>query len=182
MLYSHTIKLVRLYEGADGLKTGFTDNAGYTMAVTAKRDNMRILAIVLGEAESKIRNKEIEELLDYGFNLYKVNIIKKKGEVVDNVKLKKGNIDTVDIVLNQDVTVLSKKSDSDKAYKEKIILDEINLPLKKNSKVGTLELYSNDNNKIGTFELVINQDIKKKSLISIFLDNLKDIIIGNLDF
>ena len=68
----NTNKLVRLYDGADGLKTGFTDNAGYCMAVTAKRGNMRLLAITLGEKSGKVRNNETMKLLDYGFNNYKI--------------------------------------------------------------------------------------------------------------
>ena len=64
----NTNKLVRLYDGADGLKTGFTDNAGYCMAVTAKRGNMRLLAITLGEKSGKVRNNETMKLLDYGRN------------------------------------------------------------------------------------------------------------------
>ena len=174
----NTNKLVRLYEGCDGLKTGFTDNAGYTMAVTAKRNNMRLLSIVLGESVSKVRNKEIEELLDYGFNLYKVDIIRKKGEVIDKLKLKKASLNNVNIILENDITILLKKSEQNKPYKEKIKLDNINLPLKKNSKVGTLELYDNEI-KIGSYNLVVDKDIKKKSIINIYLDNLKDIINGN---
>lgn len=177
----NTNKLVRLYEGADGLKTGFTDKAGYTMAVTAKRNNMRLIAIVLGEEVSKVRNKETEELLDYGFNLYKINLLRKKGEVVDNIKLTKANINNVDICLEKDVTVLTKKSDSNQVYKEKIKLDEIKLPLKKNSKVGKLELY-NDNIKIGEYTLIIKRDLKKRSIIDIFVGNLKEILEGNLEF
>ena len=72
----NTNKLIRFYEGADGLKTGFTDDALYTMAVTAKRDNMRLIAIVLGESEGKVRNNETMELLNYGFDNYKVKTIK----------------------------------------------------------------------------------------------------------
>ena len=60
----NTNKLIKTYKGADGLKTGMTDNAGYCMAVTAKRNGMRILAIVLGEKEGKVRNKETMNLLD----------------------------------------------------------------------------------------------------------------------
>ncbi len=175
----NTNKLVRLYEGCDGLKTGFTDNAGYTMAVTAKRNNMRLIAVVLGEEVSKIRNKETQELLDYGFSLYKVDVIRKKGEVIDKVKIKKSNTDKIDAILENDLTVLLKKSDQKKPYKEKIIIDDINIPIKKNSKIGTLELYDNSN-KIGSYNLVTNKDIKKKSIYNIYLDNLKDIIIGNL--
>ncbi|MBQ4634349.1 MAG: D-alanyl-D-alanine carboxypeptidase, partial [Bacilli bacterium] len=74
----NTNKLIKTYSGADGLKTGMTDNAGYCMAVTAKRNNMRLLAVVLGEKEGKVRNKETSDLLDYGFNNYEVITIKKK--------------------------------------------------------------------------------------------------------
>jgi len=177
----NTNKLVRFYDGADGLKTGFTDNAKYTMAVTAKRNDMRLLAVVLGEEVSKTRNKETTELLDYGFNLYKVSLIKEKGTVVKTVKLDKGSKNSVDIILKEDITVLSKKSDKEKTYNEKIIIDNIELPLSKNQEVAKLELYDG-NNKIGTYTLVIKEDIKKKSLIKVFLDNLKDIIVGDLIF
>ena len=85
----NTNKLVRFYEGSDGLKTGFTDAAKYCMAVTAKRDGMRLLAIVLGEDVSKVRNAETTALLDYGFNLYKVNVLKPKGAVIDKIKVSK---------------------------------------------------------------------------------------------
>ena len=63
-----------------------TDNAGYCMAVTAKRDGMRLLAIVLGEENGKVRNQETSELLDYGYNLYELETIKKKGENKKNYK------------------------------------------------------------------------------------------------
>ena len=63
----NTNKLINQYEGADGLKTGHTDDAGYCLAATAKRNNLRLIGIVLGEKDSRIRNKETIELLDYGF-------------------------------------------------------------------------------------------------------------------
>ena len=64
----NTNKLIRFYDGADGLKTGHTDDAGYCLAVTAKKYGLRLIGIVLGEKESKIRNNEAMKLLDYGFN------------------------------------------------------------------------------------------------------------------
>ena len=66
----NTNKLIKTFQGADGLKTGMTDNAGYCMAVTAKRNGMRLLAIVLGEENGKVRNQETAELLEYGFSNY----------------------------------------------------------------------------------------------------------------
>lgn len=177
----NTNKLVRFYDGADGLKTGFTDNAGYTMAVTAKRDDMRLIAIVLGEAVSKVRNAETTALLDYGFNLYKVNVIKKQGDVVDNIEIDKGSRNSIDVVLGEDITVLSKKSDADKNYTEKVKMDEIKLPIEKNQQVGTIEIYDGSN-KIGSYPLVASEEVKKKSFWKVFLDNFKDIIVGDLVF
>lgn len=177
----NTNKLVRFYDGADGLKTGFTDNAGYTMAVTAKRNDMRLIAIVLGEAVSKVRNQETTSLLDYGFNLYKVQMIKKQGDVIKTVDLNKATKSKVDVVLDRDITVLSKKSDTEKSYTEKVNINEVKLPLKENQVIGNIEIYDGTN-KIGSYPLVVNEAVKKKNIWKLFLDNLKDIVVGNLVF
>lgn len=177
----NTNKLVRFYDGADGLKTGFTDNAGYTMAVTAKRNDMRLLAIVLGEKVSKVRNAETTALLDYGFNLYKINVIKKQGDIVDTIKVEKGNKKNINVVLEKDITVLSKKSEADKSYTEKVNINEVKLPVKKGEHIGVLEIYDGSN-KIGSYPLVSSEDVKKKSLWKLFCDNLRDIVVGDLIF
>ena len=177
----NTNKLVRFYDGADGLKTGFTDNAGYTMAVTAKRNDMRLIAIVLGEAVSKVRNQETTSLLDYGFNLYKVQVIKKQGDVIKTVDLNKATKNKVDVVLDRDITVLSKKSDTEKSYTEKVNINEVKLPLKENQIVGNIEIY-NQSKQIGSYPLIVKENVKKKNIFKLFLDNLKDIVVGNLVF
>lgn len=177
----NTNKLVRFYDGADGLKTGFTDNAGYTMAVTAKRNDMRLIAIVLGEAVSKVRNQETTSLLDYGFNLYKVQAIKKQGDVIKTVDLNKATKNKVDVILDRDITVLSKKSDTEKSYTEKVNINEVKLPLKENQIVGNIEIYD-QGKQIGSYPLIVKEDVKKKNIFKLFLDNLKDIVVGNLVF
>ena len=78
----NTNKLVRFYEGTDGLKTGHTDNAGYCLAATAKRNGLRLIAIVLGEPSATIRNNETIELLNYGYQNLRAKKIKSKGEIV----------------------------------------------------------------------------------------------------
>ena len=177
----NTNKLVRFYDGADGLKTGFTDNAGYTMAVAAKRNDMRLIAIVLGEEVSKVRNAETTALLDYGFNLYKIDVIKKQGDVIDTIEFDKGDKKSVNVVLEKDITVLSKKSDAEKSYTEKINIDEVQLPISKNQQVGTIEIYDGSN-KIGSYPLVSSDEVKKKSFWKLFCDNLRDIVVGDLVF
>lgn len=177
----NTNKLVRFYDGADGLKTGFTDNAGYTMAVTAKRNDMRLIAIVLGEEVSKVRNQETTNLLDYGFNLYKVQLIRKQGDVIKTIDLNKATKSKVDVILDRDITVLGKKSDTEKSYTEKVNINEVKLPLKENQIVGNIEIYD-QGKQIGSYPLIVKEDVKKKNIFKLFLDNLKDIVVGNLVF
>lgn len=176
----NTNKLIASYKGADGLKTGMTDNAGYCMAVTAKRNNMRLIAIVLGEKEGKVRNKETAELLDYGFNLYEVTTIKKKGEVLGKIKIDKANVKDIEIVAGQDVTILKKKSDKDKEYKSNVELNTLNLPINKGDTIGKLIVRDATGNKIDEVTITVNNDIKKDNFFNIFLKMIKSMIQGEL--
>ena len=177
----NTNKLIRTYQGADGLKTGFTDAAMYCMAVTAKRDGMRLIAIVLGEEVSKTRNSETTALLDYGFNTYQVDIIKTKDQVVDELEIEQGNIDKVDVVVKEEISILRKKSEQAREYQEKIVLSPVKLPIKKGSVVGKLELFDQEQ-LVGSYDLTVNQEVKKKNFLSMFWDSLKDIVVGQLVF
>ena len=176
----NTNKLIKTYQGADGLKTGFTDDALYCMAVTAKRNNMRLIAIVLGEEEGKVRNQETAELLDYGFNLYEVTTIKKKGDVLGNITIDKADTEEIEIVALRDVTVLKKQSDKDKEYKSEVRLNDLNLPIKKNEVIGSLIVKDDLGNKIDEVEITVLTDIKKDNFLKIFLKVLKSMIIGEL--
>lgn len=175
----NTNKLIRTYSGADGLKTGMTDNAGYCMAVTAKRDGMRLLAVVLGENQGKVRNTETANLLDYGFNQYEVTTIKKDGEKVGEITLDKANPNKIDVILNEDVTILRKKGDTVKEYKSEVKLNNVKLPVKKGEVIGKL-LVKDNNEIIKEIELTSNQDMVKKTFFEIYLNIIKSIFTGDL--
>lgn len=175
----NTNKLLKSYKGVDGLKTGMTDDAGYTMAVTAKRDGMRILAIVLGEKEGKVRNKETIELLDYGFNTYEVEIIKQKGEIVGEIEIDKATPAKIDAMVNDDVIVLRQKGQEKKEYVSEIKLDNVKLPLKKGDVIGKL-LVKDGTNTIKQINLVSNKDMKKKNFFELWYNILKSSLIGDL--
>lgn len=175
----NTNKLVRFYEGADGLKTGHTDNAGYCLAATAKKNNMRLIGIVLGEENSKVRNSETMSLLDYGFLNTQFNLIKKSGEVVEKIKLDKSNRKIIDVALKDDLGVIEMTDDNKHNYKYRIVLDDIKLPLKSGSIVGKI-IVSEKNKDILEGDLVINDDIKKLSFLELFYNNFKSIADGEL--
>lgn len=174
----NTNKLVRFYSGADGLKTGFTDAAGYTMAVTAERDNMRLIAIVLGETSGKARNQDATDLLDYGFNTYKVDLLNKKNEVVKQLEIEKGNKSRVNAILKHDVSILRKKSDAGINYDTSVKINDIKLPLKKGDVVGKLEVLDNGN-VIKSEDLIIDEDVSKINYFKHLYNSFKNIISGN---
>ena len=170
----NTNKLIRFYDGADGLKTGFTDAAHYTIAATAKRNDLRLIAIVLGEDDSKVRNNETMDLLNYGFDNYKIDLLKKKGEVVDYLNVEMANKENVPIVLEDNLAVLNKKTEQSIKYDYEIIIDDVSLPITKGDKVGVINLKSN-NAIIKTMNLVIDENIKKIGFISYLIKNLFNI-------
>ena len=175
----NTNKLIKTYKGADGLKTGMTDNAGYCMAVTAKRDGMRILAIVLGEKEGKVRNKETSELLDYGFNNYEVSVIKKKGEKVGDISFDKSNPEKIDIIVDEDVSIIHKKNEQNTDYKSDVKLNNLKLPIKIGEIIGEL-LIKDNMDIIKRIELKSNQEINKKSYLELWSNILKSFFTGDL--
>ena len=86
----NTNKLIRYYSGLDGLKTGFTKNAGYCLTATAKRNDMRLISVVMGSETSETRSQETIELLDYGFNNYKLKTIFKNTIDLGKIKVNYG--------------------------------------------------------------------------------------------
>lgn len=175
----NTNKLVRLYSGADGLKTGFTDKAGYCMAVTAKRKDLRFIAIVLGEKSGKVRNQETIELLDYGFNSYKIDLTKRKSDVVLKLKLDNGNKDSVGVVPIRDVSIMSLKSSPKVRYDIETKINKINYPIKKGDIVGNM-LIKKEGKVLKKVPLTVNENIYKIGYINLFGKNLKNILSGNV--
>ena len=172
----NTNKLIRFYDGADGLKTGHTDNAGYCLAATAKRNDLRLIAIVLGEKDSKVRNSETMSLLDYGFNTLKVNTLKSKGEVVKKVKLDKATKEIVQIVLKDNLVVISESIDK-KKYNYRISIDELKLPLKKGNTIGKIDALYKDK-VISSSDLTVVEDINKIDFMSLYKKSINDIFTG----
>lgn len=172
----NTNKLISQYDGADGLKTGHTDNAGYCLAATAKRDDLRLIAIVLGEENSKVRNSETIGLLDYGFNNVKMKKLKSKGEVIKSISLKNADKDTLDLVLENNLNVLEELDESNK-YKYDINIDKIKLPIKMGDTIGKVDVLLG-NKVVSTEKLIAATDINKLNLLQVYGNNIFNILVG----
>ena len=173
----NTNKLVRFYNGADGLKTGHTDAAKYCLAATAKKDNMRLIAIVLGEENGKVRNSETMALLDYGFNTKKVTILKKKNQVIKKIKFDKGNKESIKIKPKYDVGILEDKQASGNKYNYNIKINNLKLPMKKGDTVGRITVTKN-NKKITSVDLVSDTNVKKLNFLELYIETIKNAILG----
>ena len=177
----NTNKLVRFYDGADGLKTGHTDAAKYCLAATAKKNNLRFIAIVLGEENSNIRNQEAMSLLDYGFQNYQMNLIKTKDEILKTIPLDKATKIKVDIIPIQDIGILSKKTEAEKKYTYDVKIDAISLPIKKGDVVGKV-IVKDGNKKVQTVGLTVSENIDSLSYFELFFKGITDLISGKVSF
>lgn len=148
------------------------------MAVTAKRDGMRLIAIVLGEEKGSIRNEETAGLLDYGFNTYKVSNFKEKDSIVDSIEFEKSTKDKVDIYLKEDASVLMRQSENTSGYDTEVRLNDIKLPLKNGDVVGKL-LVKKNNSVIDEIDLIVKEDVSSKGFMKLFFDVIKGTLFAN---
>ena len=172
----NTNKLINFYDGADGLKTGHTDDAGYCLAATAVRDNLRLIGIVLGEDNSKVRNQEMIDLLDYGFNNTKLNCLKKKNTIIDTINFYKTDKKESNVVLKNDLCVLEDK-DNNSSYKFDIKYKKYNLPLKKGDTVGRI-IVKNKDKIVGEEELTISNNISMFTLYEYVKNEIFGLLFG----
>ena len=175
----NTNRLVRFKEGVDGLKTGFTDEAGYCLTATMKKENMRLITVVMKEENTSKRSADTTKMLDYGFNIYMVQTILDEKTTIEKKKVELGKTLTTEIVPKENITILNKKSDEQKNITYKTNISKITAPVKKGDKVGTIDIIE-DNTIISTMDATVKEDIAKANILTIYLRNLKEIISGNL--
>ena len=173
----NTNKLVRFYEGADGLKTGFTDGAMYCLAATAKRGDIRFIAIVLGVETGKVRNDETMRLLDHGFNHYQMEILKKQEEIIKVVPLEKSNKKQIEVIPIRDVGILTNKAKEKREFTYDIKIDKLTLPIKQGDIIGNIEV-KEENKVIHSVPLMSNTNAEQISFLSLYLNILRETFVG----
>ncbi len=175
----NTNKLIKTYEGADGLKTGYTKEAGYCLTATAKKGDLRLIGVIMGAKESNSRNSNMATLLDYGFNSYDMQTEIKKGSIVLNKKINKAKNKKINIITKDNLSVLVKKGTKIKGLKYDIKLDNIKLPIKKGETIGTISLKSKGKT-LSKTNLIVNEEVKKANIFTLYYRLFNNIISGNM--
>ena len=174
----NTNKLLKHYNGLDGLKTGFTNNAGYCLTATASRNGLRFISVVMGEETSEDRSNDTIKLLDYGFNNYSLKTIFKNNIKLGSAKVIDGKKDAVDLKLVSDVVDLVDKG-NDAKYDHKLKIKEVKAPVYVGDVVGELILYR-DGKKVNSFDITVKESIKSANIFDIYIKNLKYFVSGNI--
>ncbi len=160
---TNTNKLVRFYDGCDGGKTGFTNEAGFCLAATAKRGEMRIISVVIGEESSANRFEDVRTMFDYVFANYAVTPIYEGGKALqETVTVEGGKREKVAVYPERSAYTFAKKGDkSDIATQIKI--DKVVAPIEKGAQVGELILFK-EGVEIERIPLRSMEEVKKASL------------------
>lgn len=171
----NTNKLLWWYRGADGFKTGWTEEAQYCFAGTALRDSLRLIAVVFATPEPRSHFREAMKLLDYGFNTYTGYAAVQKGEPVDKVRISKGVDKEVEIVAADSLVLTLPKSRTKGIEKKYIPLDQkLIAPIPQGHKVGELSIIK-DGTELGRIDVVTAKDIQKAGFVRILQDTIGEL-------
>ncbi len=171
---ANTNKLIRFYNGANGLKTGSTSLAGCCLSATAKRNDMQLIAVTLGSENSNDRFNSARTLLDYGFANY---AIQKpwEGSEPPVIAVTKGTVDFIKPIMEDEEGILSEKGGSNEMTVEWKLPEEISAPIVKGQKIGEINIISGGN-VIASKNLIADTDIAKKGFFGMFKDCIKHLL------
>ena len=157
----NTNKLIKNYPGMDGLKTGYTSEAKYCLTASAQRDDMHMIAVVMGAENPKMRNADVTSLLDYGFGQYEGVKLYSKDDILKSMKMTRGNPLHLDLSPEKDVVVLKKKNDKKSEYTTEVkVAQKSGLPLEKGTHMGWV-IVKNGKEEVAKVRLETNKEVEK---------------------
>ena len=172
-LYSYNTMLDRVlgsgrrygYAGLDGIKTGMTSDAGYCLAATAQRDNLRLISVVLNSPTAQARTQDTTALLNYGFRHYTAVNLARKGQILGKVEVHRGNVDAVEVAPARDLSVGVRRGEEDQVttwfeWDE----DSLTAPIPQGTTVGYL-IAGKDQMELSRVPLLAQQEVEKGTWI-----------------
>ncbi|MEG1315367.1 MAG: D-alanyl-D-alanine carboxypeptidase family protein [Anaerovoracaceae bacterium] len=172
---TNTNKLIKFYPGANGIKTGFTAEAGYCLSGSATKNDTTLIAVVLGAESAKIRNGEIAELFNYGFASYQSVEVAKQNQPMKKVEILSGEPFIVNAVSKDRVTALVKKGEEETIKTKIEINKKIKVPMKAGTEIGKLMVYV-QKEKVGEYPLVVEKKVDKTSFVKYYIRKIKELI------
>lgn len=163
VLYN-TNKLLWWYKGADGFKTGRTEEAKNCLTSTVKRDGLRLIAVVMSSPEVRGHFSDSMEMYNYGFARYAYKTFVPRNQVCGTVPVGKGDLDKLPAVAKEDVGCLFVKGEKAKITSKQILLKYIDAPVSKGEKIGEIEVYKNGT-KVKSVDLVAAQEVKRGGIL-----------------
>ena len=174
----NTNSLIKNYKGIDGLKTGYTEEAKYCLTATMKRNDMRLISVVMGNETKENRSEDTINLMEYGFSIYNMKQILNKNKKLGSIYISKSEKENYDFYLSEDVNLFIKKDRNSEKYTYDIKLNELKAPIIKNTSIGKLILKYDD--KTYKYDLVLKEDANKTTYFNLIYKNLKTILSGNI--
>jgi len=162
----NTNKLIRFYDGANGLKTGSTSLAKYNLSAAAKRDDMQLIGVVMCSPTSAERFEDAKKLLDYGFANFAVNVLDKAGTSVGNTNVDRGENETVEGIVKENVTLLGEKGLS-KDVERKVEFYTVRAPLMQGEKIGDI-IYLKNGVEVAKGDIVAKAPVEQVKLLTIY--------------
>lgn len=172
----NTNKLVRFYEGMDGLKTGYTSDSGFNLTATAERNGLRFITVIMDAETSSSRNADTTNLMNYGFNNYKVVTLYKKGETISNYTFHNAKTENTPIIAKEDITYVTKKNEDPTTMNVTVEITSQEAPINTEDKIGRV-IITNPNTGWQTFfDVYSKNNVEKLKFKDIFINYWKALI------
>ncbi|HLR23980.1 MAG TPA: D-alanyl-D-alanine carboxypeptidase family protein [Pseudogracilibacillus sp.] len=170
----NTNKLVHFYPYVDGLKTGYTSEAKFSLTATAKKNDMRLISVVMGADSTKKRNRMTMEMIDYGFSHYEVEKLYERNEQVGELKMLQSEKYCYPVKTSEQISTLHEAGDKAKEVEPEITIKQPDkLPLEKGETVG--EITIRDGKETRTSPLVLDEELKPASYYQLWKRSLSHI-------
>ena len=164
-------RMLFLDPSVDGVKTGYTEEAGYCLAVSALRDGMRLISVVMGTESVAARNQETRKLLSYGFRNYQTRTIYEKGTPVDDIRVWYGLEEKLSIGVGEELTKTMFKRMFDHVATELDTPETLEAPIAAGQEIGTMKVTA-DGKEVATVSLIALHDVAEKGVLGRLWDSI----------
>jgi len=164
---TNTNEMLSLYPGADGVKTGYTGQAGRCLVTSVTQNGWRIISVVLNCASRPVRAQSSKVILDYAFGNYKSYEYLQKGQEVSEIKLNKGLENKISVYSDRDISVPLKQEEVDRVEIAYNIPRVVEAPIKSDSKIGTIDFIL-DGKLLASSDIISHDTVARKDFYFYF--------------